>query len=57
MGNTYAKKGAHNGGMNMGAKRQGKAAKGGKIASQAAPPLPKQKLAKGSGIAGRNSNG
>ena len=44
---TYAKKAAHNGGMTGNAKKVTKAAKGGKIASQAAPPLPKQKLALG----------
>lgn len=57
MGNTYAKKSAAGGGITGKAKRVTKAGSGGKMVGANKAPLPKQKKASGSGIAGRGTRG
>lgn len=51
---TYGKKSAHRGGLNQGAKRHS-GGSGGKVMGASKAPLPKQKKATGSGIAGRGT--
>ena len=62
--NTYGNKKAAGGGINQTphgrvgmAQRVGKAGKGGKTVGASKAPLPKQKQARGTGIAGRGTRG